>query len=158
MQSVRDLLPAGFSKQIERALGREEALRRVWPAVVGLPLARNVQLKSFRGTTVTVSVPDRVWKGSLESVGKMILDAINRFWGEPAGRPVAQHVEFVVDARMAPPPSSSAAAKPLRATAHASPPLDLMDLPTAAIRDEALRRAWLESAQKYFAGQQERRK
>jgi hypothetical protein len=155
MQSVRDLLPAGFSKQMERALGREEALRRVWPAVVGPPLARNVQLKSFRGSTLTLSVPDRVWKGSLESLRKMILDAVNRFWGESAGRPVAQHVEFVVDLRMVFPPPSSAVAKPRRATAHASPPLDL---PTEAIRDEALRRTLLESAQKYFAGQQERRK
>jgi len=155
MQSVRDLLPAGFSKEMERALGREEALRRVWPAVVGLPLAHNVQLKSFRGSTLTLSVPDRVWKGSLESLGSMVLDAVNRFWGESAGRPVAQHVEFVVDPRMVFPPPSSAAAQPRTAKAFASPPVDL---PAGAIRDEALRRTLLESAQKYCAGQQERRK
>ena len=149
MQAVRELLPVGLSKQMERALGREEMLRRVWPAVVGLSLARNVQLKTFRAATVTVSVPDRVWKGSLESFEKMILDAVNRFWGEP----VARHVEFVVDARMTALPSRAPVDKPGKA-----PTTALVDLPTAAIRDEALRRALLESAQKYFAGQQERRK
>lgn len=144
MQAVRDLLPAGLPKKIERALGREEALRRVWPAVVGSSLARSIQLKSFYGATLIVNVPDRVWKGSLESLGKLILDAVNRFWGEP----VARYAEFVVDARMSPTPSRSAVARPVKA--EASPPVDL---PADAIRDEGLRRALLESAQKYFARQ-----
>jgi hypothetical protein len=134
---------------MERALGREELLRRLWPAVVGLPLARNAQLKSFRGATVTVSVPDVAWKASLEALGDRILDAVNRFWGEP----VSRSIEFAVDTRMTPSPVAAVAGK-----TGGTRSVPRVDLPLEAIRDKVLRQSLLESAQKYFAAQQERGK
>lgn len=150
MQSIRDSLPEALWKGIERGLGREQALRLLWPAVVGARLASNTQLKSLRGATLVVSVPDRVWKSSLESLEKMILEAVNRFWNEP----ICHAIEFLVDPRGGALIAQRAGAQ-RRSPSRELPPVDL---PVGQIGDEGLRAAFLRSAEKYFAWQEERRK
>ena len=149
MQSVRDFLPENFWKGIERELGREQGLRLLWPAVVGARLAGNTQLKSLRGLTLVISVPDRVWKGSLESLEKMILDAVNRFCKKQVG----DTIEFVIDSRGGVLPRESGTPRPGRM--EDLPPADL---PVGQIADDGLRAAFLRSAQKYFAMREERGK
>lgn len=149
MQSIRDFLPAGFWKSMERELGREEALRLLWPAIVGKRLAGNSQLQCLRASHLVVSVPDRVWKGSLESLEEMILSVVNRFWGEP----VVRSIEFVTGSRSIAWMQDSAARASPKTTE-----LPPVDLPVGGIGDEPLRAAFLRSAQKYFAWQQERSK
>jgi len=82
MERLRDSLTTGFLKRIENALGQEATLQLLWPYIVGSRLAANAQLKSIRGSTLIVSVPDRSWQVTLRSLDNMILDAVNRWVGE----------------------------------------------------------------------------
>jgi hypothetical protein len=81
---------------MEKDLGREEALRLLWPAVVGRPLSAQTRLDRIVndgcGGTMLVSVSDGEWRGPIASLGQMILDRVNAFWG----RVLAERIEFVV--------------------------------------------------------------
>src|SRR3990172_5241453 len=99
MQSLRHCLPREFLKRLEGELGREEALRLLWPAVVGSQLAANTRLKAFRGGVLRIAVPDRTWRGSLASMEKLILEAVHRFFGDDIG----QAIELFEDPQMAGP-------------------------------------------------------
>ena len=146
MKSFRECLPVDFLRRMERELGREESLRLLWPVVVGQPLAGNTQLKSVRGGMLIVSVPDRTWRGSLGSMEKMILAAVNRFWGEE----VCRSIEFREDPRLPVPLQEPRPGRPRT-------PRELLpaDLPAAkAITDDELRERILESIRKYFSWQE----
>ena len=143
MKSIRESLPANFLKNIEREAGREESLRLLWPVVVGRQLADNTRLKGVRGGRLILGVPDRSWRASLESLEKMILDAVNRFLGEQ----VFHSIEFFEDPRLALPPQ----AHRRRRSQPARLPLPV-DLPAAeTVADDSLRKLILQSASKYFA-------
>jgi hypothetical protein len=90
MQSLREFLPSGFCEQMEKELGREQALKLLWPAIVGSGLAAQVKLLSLRGDVLVVSVPEKGWVSSLANFERQILDAITRFWGKP----VAARIQF----------------------------------------------------------------
>jgi hypothetical protein len=96
MQSVRDALPRKLWKAMEKDLGRDEALRLLWPVIVGRPLAAQTVLQRVvadgRGGTLLVSVPDGECRGPIASLGEMILERVNSFWG----RTIAERIEFVV--------------------------------------------------------------
>jgi len=148
MQSIRAGLPSRFLQQMEEALGLERAIRLVWPAIVGSVLAGSTGLRALSGNTLIVSVPDRVWKGSLDGSGRRIIESVNTFWG----REVAGHIEFVLAPVV---PSFPRPATPPRRQPESSGDLSTLDLPVATIRDPSLREDFLRSAQKYFSHQQE---
>ncbi len=148
MQSIRAGLLGRFRQQMEDALGLERAIRLVWPAIVGSALAGSTGLRSLSGNTLIVSVPDRVWKGSLEGSGRRIIESVNDFWGKE----VAGHIEFVLAPSV---PSFPRPAAPSRPQPESSGGLSALELPAATIRDPRLREDFLRSAQKYFSHQQE---
>ena len=152
MEQVRGLLPNKLRDAMEQKLGREEALRLMWPAVVGPKLAAQIQLLHLRGNNMVVSMPDGEWRGPLQSLERMILDAVNRF----SGKSTAISIEFVVG--LPPVPVLKVAEPPRKmnppvSNLHHVPP----DVPAPVIPvidDERLRDAFAQSAQKYFAHQE----
>lgn len=150
MNSFRDSLPGEVGERMRRELGWEESLRLLWPVLVGWRLGCNTRLLSARQATLRVAVPDQVWSKTLSSLQRMILDSVNRFWGEQTWAAI----EFVEDPLLwSPPrrPSRPENSVPL-------PPLTVADLPAAGVLGEELRQVFLESAQKYFAWQEEHRR
>lgn len=161
MESLFKSLAADFLKRIEKELGREVTLRLLWPHVVGPRLAGNTQLKGVRGTMLIVSVPDRSWLSSLESLDKMILNAANRLGGERR----YDSIEFLEEPRMLPPREASRSgtgnrAHELAAREQRTGNRALMleecrstpvEFDTGMIADENLRGLFLESARKYFS-------
>ena len=146
MKSLRDSLPDDFLTQMQKELGREEALRLLWPVIVGSKLGSSTQLRSVRQNTLRVAVPDRNWKKTLRSMEKMILEAVHRFCGEE----IAQAVEIVEEPRMANPQHHT----PLKRKTTRRPlsPADLPDdCHLEAITDLELREMFRRSAQKYFS-------
>lgn len=150
MDKLRELLPDNLFQAMLRKLGREETLRLLWGVLVGEQLASQTGLKSVRGTTLVVTVPDAQWTRSLQPMGKMLVDAVNRFpdsWR-------AKSVEFVVDLN-----PNAAVPKPaarggsgragLRATSESN------GLAGGSIGDEQLREAFSESEHKYFSRREE---
>ena len=91
MQSLREFLPAGFCEQMEKELGREEALKLLWPAMVGSALAAQAKPLSIKGDTLVIGVPEKGWINSVASFEHQILAASTRFWGKP----LAARIEFV---------------------------------------------------------------
>ena len=91
MQSLREFLPAGFCDQMEKELGREQALKLLWPAIVGSALAAQTRLTAVRGNVLVVAVPEKGWITSLASFERQILQASARFWGKP----MAERIEFI---------------------------------------------------------------
>lgn len=94
MEPIRGLLPGKLVEAMVRSLGREEALRLLWPALVGSKLAAQTALRTIRGTTLVVAVPELPWARSLQPLEGMLLEAVNRFprcWQASA-------VDYVVDA------------------------------------------------------------
>jgi hypothetical protein len=149
MESLRQSLVGGILKRIEKELGRDTTLRLLWPHLVGQQLAGNTQLKAVRGPTLIVAVPDRGWKSSLEPLKQMILDTVNGAGGE---RSYAA-IEFVEQPDMALPPKASGPR-----SSRSQRALPAVELDTAMIGDEAMRRMFTERARKYFAAQSEREK
>jgi hypothetical protein len=93
MQSLREFLPAGFCEQMEKELGREEALKLLWPAIVGSALAARAKPLGLRGDTLVIEVPEKGWISSVAAFERQILDASARFWGKP----VATRIEFCIE-------------------------------------------------------------
>jgi predicted nucleic acid-binding Zn ribbon protein len=91
MQSLREFLPSGFCDQMEKELGREQAFKLLWPAMVGSALAAQAKFVALRGNTLVVSVPERGWITSLATFERQILQAAMRFWGKP----MAEKIEFI---------------------------------------------------------------
>jgi len=156
MERLRDSLTAGFLKKIENELGREATLRLLWPHIVGSPLAANTQLKSIRGSTLIVAVPDRSWQTTLRSLDSMILDAVNRWVGEGT----YDVIEFPEQPRMARQRNRnrerSMNKKPEPGNRQAGEfCASAVKLETGMIADESLRKSFLESAKKYFGTQGE---
>ena len=141
MQSLRQTLAGGFLERIEKELGREAAVRLLWPCIVGAGLANHTQFKAIRGNTLLVSVPDRSWLDQLDSMNTTVLDAVNRMGIGKA----FDAVQFVEDAKLFPPRAATqqTAAKPPEAGN------DLFESEAGTIADESLRRAFLASARKY---------
>lgn len=143
MNSFRDLLPQTFLVQMQKELGRDEALRLLWPLIVGSKLGGSTEFRGIRQNTLRVAVPDRTWKITLRSMENMILQAVHRFCGEEVGRAI----EFVENPSPAnSPPKKKVSARPL-------PPADL---PLDAIADPGLRQIFDRSARKYFHQSRER--
>lgn len=138
MEAVRGLLPEQIWKAMARALGREETLRLLWPALVGPNVAAQTTLRQVRGGTLVVAVAEPQWQRSLEPFAAIILEAANRVtvpWR-------AEVVEFVVDAPAAAAAPEAAPPRPvLRAPASPSP---------AARTPQEV---FLASQEKYFARQ-----
>lgn len=91
MQSLREFLPSGFCEQMEKELGREQAVKLLWPAMVGSALAAQARPLSLRGETLFVAVPEKGWLSSMASFERQILAASTRFWGKP----IATKIQFV---------------------------------------------------------------
>jgi len=150
MDKVRELLPDNLFKAMLKKLGREEALRLLWGVLVGEQLASQTSLKSVRGTTLVVTVPDAQWTRSLQPMEKMLVDAVNRFpdsWR-------AKSVEFVVDSnQIAAVPRPAVRGGPGRTGLRAKS--ESNGLAGGSIEDEQLREAFNESEHKYFSRQEE---
>jgi hypothetical protein len=144
MESLRKSFGGGILKRIEQELGRDVTLRLLWPSIVGSRLAGNAQLTGVRGNTLIVSVPDRSWMGPLGSLDQMILDAVNRMGFEKA----LISIEFVEDPRMAVPPEAS---RPAIKNSGRVTDNEQLDVDTATIADQNLRRLFLESGRKYLS-------
>jgi hypothetical protein len=134
---------------MEKGLGREHALRRLWPSIVGRQLNGKVQLECFRGSHLVVSVPDKEWKKPLESLGEMILGRVNGLWGEK----VAGSLEFVVRPGGSDPQGRAA---PQRRRKREK--IEAVGVPTGTIGNAELRTVFERAASKYFAWQEEKRK
>jgi Dna[CI] antecedent DciA-like protein len=154
MLPVRDFLPGEIWKGMQRKLGREEALRLLWPAVVGPKLAAQMQFGRMRGEVLSVSVPDTEVLRGLQPMGRMILEAVNRFRGQSP----ATSIEFAVASRPSGVPSIPAAplalARPPKTTARLGQiPAQTIsrDIAAGAIADTGLRDLFIRSAQKYFS-------
>ena len=145
MEPFREALSPDLWKRIERKLGREEALRLLWPALAGPQLAALAEMHGIRGATLILSVTDREWRSPLQSMEKMILDAVNRFRPQSP----ATAIEFVVHPRPVAPPAVSAG---LRKQDDRS--MRQQDVLAGAIGDEGLREIFVRSARKYFARRQ----
>lgn len=149
-------LPPGFWEKMESELGRQEALRILWPAIVGKRLAATSQLKALRGSMLIVAVPDREWRAPLESLWQMIIDSVNRF----CGKRIAESIEtiesaWVIERSVT---KKSVGAFDATATRRTAPPdLTAITAPVRSIQDGDLRAAFIESAKKYFAMQEGRR-
>jgi hypothetical protein len=142
MQQVRDLLPHDLWKTMERKLGREEALRLLWPAIVGLKLAAQIQLRQLRGRTLVVSIPDAELRKPLQTMEGMILESVNRFSPQLA----ATGIEYVVERGPQALPAVAGAAK----TANLPTP-KRNGVPSQGIEETSLRDMFDRSRQKYFA-------
>lgn len=103
MQSLRDFLPSGFCEQMEKELGREQALKLLWPAMVGSALAAQAKFVALRGETLVIAVPEKGWIHSLAQFERRILDTALRFWGKP----VAEKIEFILTAANEPRPGTT---------------------------------------------------
>ena len=148
MQPVRDFLLANLVVRIQAELGPEEALRLLWPVAVGARLAANTHLRAVRGIRLLVAVPDRTWKESLRPLEKTILEAVNRLWEKP----LWEAIEFTES-----PTSFPAPVKALpRVTKTRNRPAE--QFAVDMITDSGLRERFLESARKYFAWQEERKR
>ena len=141
MQPLRESLPGGFLKRIEKELGREASLRLLWPHLVGPKLAGNTELKAIRGATLVVSVPDRGWLGPLGPLDKMILEAVNRL----GSGNVYETIEFVEQPQMKRNMPAAPRKQPRPETGNKP-----LELDTTMIADEGLRKVFSVSAQKYF--------
>jgi hypothetical protein len=152
MQQVRELLPHDLWKTMERKLGREEALRLLWPAVVGQKLAAQIQLRQLRGRTLIVTIPDPELRKPLETMEAMILDSVNRFSPQLS----ATEIEYVVEQR--PQGLSAVASATKTATKTATMTGSLLPpkrdgLPSQGTNDKSLRDTFDRSRHKYFARQ-----
>ena len=140
MQSLRELLPESLWKSMIGKLGREEALHRLWPAVVGKRLASQTQIRRIRGTTLFVAVPDLQWSRSLQPLEELILEAVNRLPGSWR----AEAIEFIAE------PGSDS-------MGDINPPATLRKPPGTADAPDSERASILElfarSEKKYFARQ-----
>jgi hypothetical protein len=151
MQGVGECLPDELRRKVAKLLGPEESLRRLWPTIVGSGLTRSVRLKCLRGATLIVSVPDKVWQGSLASLEGLILERANRL----CGRAVARSIEFVVDVGMTTEAGAGLPRNARQGVVSSSAPSSALtarsDIPASLISDVALREAFVCSAAKYFA-------
>ena len=132
---------------MEKELGRDEALRLLWPVIVGSKLASNTRFQGIRHHVLLIAVPDWTWKKNLAPFEKMILEAFCRFCGPEAARTV----NFIEDPRLV-------NARPLPRTERLPPAQGSVsvDLPLEAIRDPELRESFARSAQKYLGRQEGR--
>jgi len=146
VNSLRELLPFDLWSGLEKKLGREEALRLLWPAIVGGKLAAQTELRKLVGATMIVSVPDVQWQRSMKSFEPMILDAVRRV----CGKPMATAVEFMVGPMQPVPRPRSRVTEQRR-----GPASNVVDLTGIAISDPGVRDAFVRSACKYFARQSE---
>ena len=147
LRSLHNCFPKELCDRLKLELGMEECLRQHWPGLVGPSLAANTQFHGLRGDRLMVRVPDRGWSNSLDSYGSLILEAVNRFWGKT----VVRSIQCIEDPRMAIMPIA------IKTTRSAKPPEFFPVMQAAGcIANEQLRAAFLESARKYFARQQER--
>ncbi len=146
-------MPVEVWEQMRRELGWEESLRLLWPVLVGERVGCNTRLVSARQATLRVAVPDKVWGKTLGSLQRLILDSVNRFWGEQ----IWAAIEFVEEPNL---PhllhSPRSQSRPERSVPL--PRFTVADFPEAEVLDEDLRQAFLASARKYFSWQEEHRR
>lgn len=62
-----------------------EAMREIWPIVVGRTMARRTRPKALRGTRLEVGVPDGTWLSELRFHTNRILERINRMLPDSVG-------------------------------------------------------------------------
>jgi hypothetical protein len=144
---------------MQRELGREETLRRLWPMVVGAKLGASTRLVSIRASRLRIAVPDQTWKRELGGLERSILEAVHRASGEE----FARSVELVEDPTLGTASFTGetgetkrkAGEAKSRAVARMPRPELLSDvlvgLPLEAIQNGELRRLFEESAAKYLS-------
>jgi hypothetical protein len=146
MDSLRGLLASSLLKRIDRELGRETTLKLLWSSIVGDQLAANTQLKHIRGGTLIIAAPDGSWLNSLNSMSHMILHAVNRLG---LGQPY-DDIQLTADPGLFP-----QHARPEKRAADASRNSMSRPFDAGMITDERMRSAFLKSAEKYLAHQEE---
>ena len=144
MESIRSALPEGLLKTMFRKLGREEALRLLWPALVGEKLAAQTRLSKVRGTTLVIGVPDPQWIRSLAPLSNMILGAVNRSAG--SGTWQATSAELVSDPQQFP-----AGAVGRHQGAPAVGPPSVSSVVVSTSNSQSWQEAFSASERKYFA-------
>jgi Dna[CI] antecedent DciA-like protein len=142
MESIRRALPEALVKAMCRKLGREDALRLLWPALVGEKLAAQTRPSKVRGTTLIIGVPDPEWIRSLAPLSKMILEAVNR--SAAAGAWQATAVELISDPQQFP---AGGAARRSDAVA----PVQRPPLTTRTAEAQSWQEVFSASERKYFA-------
>jgi len=58
-----------------------ELLRQLWPTLVGEQLATATRVTAIHGSTVVLTVPDRIWRRELARMKRRLLQRINEPWG-----------------------------------------------------------------------------
>ena len=58
-----------------------ELLQKMWPALVGGPLAAATRITAIHGSTAVMDVPDLVWRKQLFRMKNKLLQKINELWG-----------------------------------------------------------------------------
>ena len=54
-----------------------DLLKKLWPTLVGAPLARLAPIVALREGTLVVNVPDKVWRKELGGMKHMLIERIN---------------------------------------------------------------------------------
>lgn len=60
-----------------------ELLQKLWPVLVGEPLAAATRVTAIHGSTVVLDVPDLIWRKQLMRMKPKLLERINEPWGTP---------------------------------------------------------------------------
>jgi predicted nucleic acid-binding Zn ribbon protein len=58
-----------------------ELLQKMWPALVGEPLAAATRITAIYGSTAVLDVPDLIWRKQLFRMKNKLLQKINELWG-----------------------------------------------------------------------------
>lgn len=140
MQTLFQALPvilknAGGDLQVE-----EQIAFAIWRKVAGEAVIRHSSPRTLEGSILHIAVLDRTWKAQLEKLAPEYIARMARL----SGTTLVTRLEFVVDAAAVgaanPPP-----AKPFNFQHTAEIVDDLRDA-AAGIRDEDLRRTFLQAA------------
>jgi len=80
MKGLVALLP-DFIKQ---AASNEEAalvfLTELWPRIVGQDLAAKTEPILLKNKSLTLNVPNAIWRSQLQDLAPLFVDSINRYW------------------------------------------------------------------------------
>lgn len=99
MKAAADILPELLRKQPQKHVPAEDLVREAWEHLVGRQVAAHSCVFRLYRDTLTVHVPDKMWKRQLFRLERQLLARINHF----LGRQTVASIDFRVDAKMIPP-------------------------------------------------------
>jgi predicted nucleic acid-binding Zn ribbon protein len=82
MQAMRDLLRTTLSKSLS-TLSPLDRLSAAWPVAAGHAIAERSSVTAYEDRAVTITVPDKAWRGQLSSTADMLKAELARISGVP---------------------------------------------------------------------------